>query len=86
MSLVHFDTFATGGVVSKGLHDPLNARIHMDHKISWGYSKHRAPKPCGKRRGGPRSETYCEVYRRIPHTEHIGRSQSGKWFFWKEEE
>lgn len=42
------------------------------------------PRPCHNRRGGPNSRTYCEIYECVYHTDHMGRSPSGKWFYWKD--
>ena len=44
------------------------------------------PEKCKKRKGGPRSKTFCEVYEKIPHTTHMGRSYCGRWYSWKDEE
>lgn len=86
MGGVHF-TMLPDGSVSVG---PLTMssqgtnHIHGTLKSAQGlvWENHNPPEPCGKRKGGPRSKTFCEVYKQIDHATHIGRSQSGKWWSW----
>lgn len=47
------------------------------------------PELCNKRRGGPRSNVYCEVYAEVHHALHIGRSTRGgnsKYYRWKDDD
>jgi hypothetical protein len=46
------------------------------------------PEECGKRRGGPRSRIYCEVFKCVPHKVHVGKhatNQFGRWYTWEGE-
>lgn len=93
-------TFGVGGTLT--INGTLNAatisantiRISQGQKplASGGIVKspilkyYQTPKRCWKRKGGPRSKTFCEVFEEVPHTTHIGRSYYGRWYSWKDEE
>lgn len=40
------------------------------------------PAKCNARKGGPRSKIFCEQYAVGEHTQHVGRSPSGRWYSW----
>ena len=70
---VSFGPFtATGFVGDSGfIHDRVLKMPRLDY--------------CRNRRGGPRSEIYCEVPAHVPHPIHSGRGRN-KWFLWKNED
>lgn len=49
-----------------------------------GWQTYDPPEKCRKRKGGPRSKTFCEVFAELDHTIHMGRSKSGRWWSWNE--
>lgn len=84
-------TVATGGIISANVTTTVgggsiivpanflrkNVALHTD-RIS--------PPRCNERKGGPRSKIYCEQFEAGKHTVHVGRSATGRWYTWSDNE
>jgi hypothetical protein len=79
-SVVGGGSYVSGTIVTK---NSIISSTNNSAAVSW-IQKFEWPESCDVRRGGPRSRIYCEVFKRVPHKEHIGRSKSGRWYAWKE--
>lgn len=50
------------------------------------YEDRPSPSRCRERRGGPRSTIFCEQFKAGSHSEHVGRSSTGRWYTWSNDE
>lgn len=76
----------TLNAINTGVVSANTIRIAQGGKVQSSIKKfYGTPKRCYKRKGGPRSKTFCEVFEEVPHTTHMGRSYSGKWYTWEGE-
>lgn len=44
------------------------------------------PAKCNARKGGPRSKIFCEQFNVGEHSEHVGKSNTGRWYKWRNDD
>ena len=60
--------------------------VDRDYRILSMYEDRLSPQRCKERRGGPRSTIFCEQFSAGNHTEHVGRSSTGRWYTWRNDD
>lgn len=86
--------YARGGMIT-GNHNMAGNHIHatlsnpaesiIPRRSALWRDYGRAPS-CGARKGGPRSQIFCEIPEHAPHPLHTGRGKWDKYYNWKNEE